>query len=435
MRFNSLPQWLAWQEQLHFTEIDPGLERIRIVWQRLYPENTLPFRVVTVAGTNGKGSSVALLSAILAAAGYRTACYTSPHLLRYNERIVVDGSPVTDEQICEAFARIDHARAEVSLSYFEFATLAAVDIFWRQQVDIAILEVGMGGRLDAVNLFDADIALITPIGLDHTAWLGDSREQIGIEKAGIMRPQRPVVCSEHEPPATIIDIAQRLASPAYIARKDFSAVNNGSSWDWQNSRYHFHDLPMPALLGCYQIQNSAAVLQAISLLKDSGMNRISETAIRNGLQQVKLAGRFQMIAGPVTRIFDVTHNQQGAINLAMLLQEIPCTGKTHAVIAMLRDKDSRAVFDALIPVIEDWFVGGLVDSARGQSAEELARGLKGKIADSRIHVSEAIEEAYNQAMAQANPGDRVLVFGSFHTVEAVMRHIPDFVNEPLPALA
>lgn len=435
MRFNSLPQWLAWQEHLHFTEIDPGLDRIRIVWQRLYPNQTLPFRVVTVAGTNGKGSSVALLSSILAAAGYRTACYTSPHLLQYNERIVVDGSPATDEQICEAFDRIDRVRDEVSLSYFEFATLAAIDIFCRQQIDIAILEVGMGGRLDAVNLFDADIALITPIGLDHTAWLGDTREQIGIEKAGIMRPQRPVVCSEHQPPVTIIEIAQQLASPAYIAGKDFSVVANDSSWHWQNAHYHFYDLPNPALLGCYQIQNSAAVVQAIILLKDMGMEQISETAIRQGLQQVKLAGRFQVITGAVTRIFDVTHNQQGALNLAKLLQEIPCTGKTHAVIAMLRDKDSRAVFDALTPVIDDWFVGGLVDSSRGQSAVELAVGLQGKVADSRIHISEAVEAAYEQAMIKANPGDRVLVFGSFHTVEAVMRHIPELAGEPLPALA
>ncbi|HAD31257.1 MAG TPA: bifunctional tetrahydrofolate synthase/dihydrofolate synthase [Methylophaga sp.] len=434
MRFNSLPQWLAWQEKLHFTEIDPGLDRVRAVWQQMYDDNRLPFRVVTVAGTNGKGSSVALLASILSAAGYRTACYTSPHLLRYNERIVVDGQTATDQQICEAFERVDTARGDISLSYFEFATLAAADIFCRQNIDIAILEVGMGGRLDAVNLFDADIALITPIGLDHTVWLGDTREKIGIEKAGIMRAMNPVVCSEHSPPVTVIESAQKLSSPAYIAGKDFNAQSDKNVWHWQNADYQFTGLPLPALLGCYQIQNSAAVLQVISLLKDSGMGKINETAIRDGLAHVRLAGRFQMIDGPVTHIFDVTHNQQGAENLAKLLTEIPCHGKTHAVIAMLRDKDSQAVFDALIPVIDNWFLGGL-NGSRGQSAEDLATGLQGKISNDRIHTSEVVEQAYDLALANASEGDRILIFGSFHTVEAIMRHIPDFINEPLSASA
>ena len=430
MRFDSLPQWLAWQEKLHFTEIDPGLDRIRVVWQRMYADKKPPFRIVTVAGTNGKGSSVALLSSILSAAGYRTACYTSPHLLRYNERIVIDGQAASDQQICEAFDRIDTARDDVSLSYFEFATLAAADIFCRQNIDIAILEVGMGGRLDAVNLFDADIALITPIGLDHTVWLGDTRELIGIEKAGIMRAHHPVVCSESSPPVTVIEIAQKLAAPAYIAGEDFTAETSGNLWHWHNANEQFKDLPHPALLGCYQIQNSAAVLQVISLLKTAGMEKINESAIRTGLQQVKLSGRFQLIDGPVTHIFDVTHNQQGAENLAKLLQEIPCKGKTHAVIAMLRDKDCRAVFDALLPVIDNWFLGGLTGN-RGQSADELASGLKGKISDHRVHISETVEAAYNRAAEGAVTGDRILIFGSFHTVEAIMLHIPDFISQPL----
>ena len=434
MRFNSLPQWLAWQEQLHFTEIDPGLDRIRVVWQRMYADKKLPFRIVTVAGTNGKGSSVALLASILSASGYRTACYTSPHLLRYNERIVVDGQTASDQQICEAFDRIDTARGDVSLSYFEFATLAAADIFCHQDIDIAILEVGMGGRLDAVNLFDADIALITPIGLDHTVWLGDTRELIGVEKAGIMRAHHPVVCSESSPPATVLNIAQKLAAPAYVAGKDYTTETDGDLWHWHNATEQFKDLPHPALLGCYQIQNSAAVLQVISLLKTAGMEKINESAIRTGLLQVKLSGRFQLIEGPVTHIFDVTHNQQGAENLAKLLQEIPCKGKTHAVIAMLRDKDSRAVFDALLPVIDNWFLGGLTGN-RGQSSEELAAGLKDKNLDDQVHVNETVEAAYDRAFACAVAGDRILIFGSFHTVEAIMRHIPDFISQPLSASA
>lgn len=430
MRFDSLPEWLAWQEKLHFTEIDPGLERIGKVWKRMYSDTSLPFKVVTIAGTNGKGSSVALLSSILSASGYRTACYTSPHLLRYNERIVVDGKTATDQQICEAFDRIDRARGDISLSYFEFATLAAMDIFRRSDIDIAVLEVGMGGRLDAVNLFDADIALITPIGLDHTVWLGDTRELIGIEKAGIMRASRPVVCSEDSPPVTVLEIASKLEAPAYVAGRDFSAKLNGDVWQWQNDHLKLSNLPLPALLGIYQIQNSAAVLQVISLLKETGMDQITEATIHHGLQHVSLAGRFQMVEGPVTHIFDVTHNQQGAENLAKLLTQIPCSGKTHAVVAMLRDKDSGAVFNALLPVIDSWFVGGL-EGSRGQSGQDLANVLLGKIDNDRVWVEEYVEEAYNRALSQALEGDRILIFGSFHTVEAVMRHIPGFVHEPL----
>jgi dihydrofolate synthase/folylpolyglutamate synthase len=249
-----------------------------------------------------------------------------------------------------------------------------------------------------------------------------------------MRANNPVVCSEHSPPVTVIESAQKLSSPAYIAGKDFNAQSDKNVWHWQNADYQFTGLPMPALLGCYQIQNSAAVLQVISLLKDSGMGKINETAIRDGLAHVRLAGRFQMIDGPVTHIFDVTHNQQGAENLAKLLTEIPCHGKTHAVIAMLRDKDSQAVFDALIPVIDNWFLGGL-NGSRGQSAEDLATGLQGKISNDRIHTSEVVEQAYDLALANASEGDRILIFGSFHTVEAIMRHIPDFINEPLSASA
>ena len=217
MRFSTLPQWLEWQEKLHFTEIDPGLTRIGQVWEKMQGQKQLPFKVVTIAGTNGKGSSVAMTSSILRAAGYRTGTYTSPHLLAYNERIAINGIPCSDQQICASFARIDDARGDISLTYFEFATLAAADIFRQQEIDIAVLEVGMGGRLDAVNLFDADVALITPIGLDHTAWLGDTREKIAYEKAGIIRARTPVVCSESEPPHTLIDYANSLKAPLYKA--------------------------------------------------------------------------------------------------------------------------------------------------------------------------------------------------------------------------
>jgi dihydrofolate synthase/folylpolyglutamate synthase len=421
MRFQTLPQWLRWQESLHFTEVDPGLERVGLVWLQLGGIAKLPFTVVTIAGTNGKGSSVAMLESILRSAGYRTGTYTSPHLLQYNERICMDGQACDDETICEAFDRIDKARGGTSLTYFEFATLAAVDIFSRNNIDIAILEVGMGGRLDAVNLFDTDIALITPISLDHTAWLGTNREAIGFEKAGVIRQGKPVVCSENSPPQSLISYATSLHAPTYLAGSEFNIVVNKDNWHWSNSELQLKKLPFPALMGAYQLQNAAAVLQVISLLNHQNY-AISEDAIKSGLATVKLAGRFHQIQGEITTILDVTHNQQGAENLAKLLVEIPCQGQTFAVLSMLKDKDVAAVASILKPVIDVWYVAGL-EGSRGMTSDTLAAQLSNSIDEDKIRPFSTVIEAYDQAMIGANKGDRVLVFGSFHTVEAVLTRL------------
>jgi len=418
MRFQTLPQWLKWQESLHFTEVDPGLERVGLVWQKLGGISKLPFTVITVAGTNGKGSSVAMLESILRAAGYRTGTYTSPHLLQYNERICMNGQACDDKTICEAFDRIDIARDDISLTYFEFATLAAADIFSRNNIDIAILEVGMGGRLDAVNLFDTDIALITPISLDHMAWLGTNREAIGFEKAGIIRQDKPVVCSENMPPQSLINHATSLQSATFCADSEFSIIINKDQWRWSNSHVELLNLPFPALKGAYQFQNAAAVLQVISLLNQQDFD-ISEDAIRCGLASVKLSGRFQQIHGDITTILDVTHNQQGAENLAKLLVEIPCPGQTFAVLSMLKDKDVSTVASILKPVIDIWYVAGL-EGSRGMTSDTLAERLSDIIDQNRIRPFTTVIEAYEQAVIAAKKGDRVLVFGSFHTVEAVL---------------
>lgn len=418
MRFQTLPQWLEWQETLHFTEVDPGLERIGLVWHRLGGQSKLPFTVITIAGTNGKGSSVAMLESILRTAGYRTGTYTSPHLLQYNERICVDGEPCQDQTICDAFARIDSVRGNTSLTYFEFASLAAIDIFGCNNIDIAILEVGMGGRLDAVNLFDADIALITPISLDHTAWLGNDREAIGAEKAGIIRQGKPVVCSEQNPPQSVINYATSLNAPLYIAGSEFNRIKNEENWHWSNSDIEWKDIAFPALKGEYQLQNAAAVLQVLSLLNHCGY-AVSIDAINNGLSTVRLAGRFQQIQGDITQILDVTHNQQGAENLAKLLVEIPCHGQTFAVLSMLKDKDVMAVAAILKPVIDVWYVAGL-EGNRGMTSDVLAAKLSNVIDADKIKTASTVIEAHQQAMKDATKGDRVLVFGSFHTVEAVL---------------
>ena len=423
MRFSSLSQWLAWQEHLHFRDIDPGLQRVGEVWQRMGGSSRLPFKVVTVAGTNGKGSSVAITAAVLQAAGYKTATYTSPHLLRYNERICIDNVAADDNDICQAFQRIDDARGETSLTYFEFATLAAADIFCREKVDIAVLEVGMGGRLDAVNLFDTDVALITPIGLDHMLWLGDNRELIGREKAGIIRRDKPVVCSETTPPQTVIDYADSLEAPSFLRERDFYYQDDNEHWHWRNANISFQNLPLPVLAGKYQLQNSAAVLQVCYLLNQQGLT-ISEQAIRDGLRRIRLSGRFQLIPGQVTRILDVTHNQQGAENLCSVLKETQSEGKTYAVLAMLKDKDCQAVVEALSPAIDGWFLAGL-EGDRGMSGVELGSQVAPLIGEDKTVCSETVKQAYEAAMNEALPGDRVLIFGSFHTVEAAMLFLPE----------
>jgi dihydrofolate synthase / folylpolyglutamate synthase len=428
MRFSTLPQWLEWQEKLHFTEIDPGLARIGQVWEKMQGQTQLPFKVVTIAGTNGKGSSVAMTSSILMAAGYRTGTYTSPHLLAYNERIAINGTPCSDEQICASFARIDQARDDISLTYFEFATLAAADLFRQQEIDIAVLEVGMGGRLDAVNLFDADVALITPIGLDHTAWLGDTREKIAYEKAGIIRAQTPVVCSESEPPHTLIDYANSLQAPIYKAGMAYRySLLTEDTWSWQLTDKDAMVLPYPALVGDYQLQNAAAVIQVCYLLREQGM-LIDDSAISDGLKNVVLAGRFQEIRHEdITIILDVTHNQQGAENLQRLLSERNSTGNTYAVLAMLKDKDCQAVTQILQKDITHWFFAGL-DGSRGMDAQSIAAKTMQDSGQENYSCHTTVIEAYEQALLHAHAGDRILVFGSFHTVEAVMRVLPEFQN-------
>ncbi|NQY27533.1 MAG: bifunctional tetrahydrofolate synthase/dihydrofolate synthase [Piscirickettsiaceae bacterium] len=417
MRFQNLPQWLRWQENLHFTDVDPGLERVGQVWQQLREKSHLPFTVITVAGTNGKGSSVAMLESILRAAGYRTGTYTSPHLLRYNERICVDGAPCSDQLICDAFDRIDQARAEISLTYFEFATLAAVDIFCEKNIDIAILEVGMGGRLDAVNLFDADIALITPISLDHTAWLGTNREQIAYEKAGIIRAGKPVVCSESTPATSLLEHAQSLQAPVYMAEEAFHISKENECWNWSSERVRWHNLPYPALVGSYQVQNAAAVLQVIALLIKQDYT-VSQESIESGLKSVQLAGRFQQVKGDVELIYDVTHNQQGAENLANLLQENTCEGKTIAVLGMLKDKNVTSVVTALKDNVDIWYVAGL-ETDRGMTVEDLALQLSAILDADKIKKYDTIHLAYKQAKNNTLAGDRILIFGSFLTVQSI----------------
>lgn len=415
MRFDTLQGWLAWQETLHPNAIELGLDRVRKVWKRMHPAD-FPFPVITVAGTNGKGSCSAMLEAIYAAAGYHTACYTSPHLLRYNERIRIDSREVSDADLCSAFEQVDQARRSDSLTYFEFGTLAALYLFVQAQPDVVILEVGMGGRLDAVNIIDADVALVTSIALDHQAWLGNDREAIGYEKAGIFRSHKPAVCAAPDAPASLRQHAQSIGAKLYSYPADFHEVLQDAGWSWQGPGRQRHGLPWPALRGSKQLQNAAAVLMVVECMQ----NRlpINQDAVRSGLLSVHLPGRFQVIAGAVPVILDVAHNPEAAEVLAQSLHRHPCKGRTLAVIGMLQDKDVEGVARSLVGEIDFVYAASLAND-RGLAAQELAKRLQSGGLAVR-HSFPGVADAFRHAREEAAAGDRVVVFGSFFTVAAVL---------------
>ncbi|MFO1422884.1 MAG: bifunctional tetrahydrofolate synthase/dihydrofolate synthase [Candidatus Competibacteraceae bacterium] len=424
MRFTTLNDWLCWQETLHPKAIELGLERVRTVLRRLRP-NAPPFAVITVGGTNGKGSCVAFLDAILRAAGYRVGAYISPHLLRYNERIRVDGVEADDEALCQTFARIDAARGDVSLTYFEFGTLAALERFWEAGVEVAVLEVGLGGRLDAVNAVDADAALVTSIALDHTDWLGPDRDSIGHEKAGIYRPARPAVCADPDPPLRLLEHARAIGARLLRVGSDYDFSRVGVTWRWQSDEARFDDLPSPALTGEHQLGNAAAALMTLTSLRDR--LPVDAVAIRAGLARAWLPGRFQIVPGPVEWILDVAHNPAAAAALADQLRNRACAGHTWAILGLLADKDADGVIEALAGVVDEWRPVALA-GARGRPGADLAARLR-SAGLRTVAPHDDIVEACQVACAGASIGDRIVVLGSFHLVAPVLAAqpwIPDF---------
>ncbi len=418
-RFASLQEWLHWQETLHPSEIELGLERVEHVWSSLNPEGFNP-TVITIAGTNGKGSSAAILESILLASGYSVGCYTSPHLLRYNERIRVDGHDASDQEICSAFKRVDQARANTSLTYFEFGTLAALDIFASKQPDVVILEVGLGGRLDAVNIIDPDVALITTIDIDHTAWLGNTREEIALEKAGILRPGRPAVFGGANPPRTLLDRAAELGVDLALAEQDFGYTSIDAGWDWVGEQTRYNALPNPALSGGFILRNCSAALMVLELLQQK--LTITADSIRKGLLGLRVPGRFQIIPGDVTVILDVAHNPEAAVELASNLRGMQGQGRNLAVFSALADKDIAKVIEPLAEVIDYWYIGR-IDAGRAADLEQMQDAIISAGVDAhRIDVQESLPQAAAKAMADAVTHDKLIVFGSFYTVAEMMRH-------------
>lgn len=419
MRFQTLAEWLAWQETLHPASIELKLERIRGVWQRLQPEPPA-HAVITVGGTNGKGSCVAYLEAILRTAGYKVGAYTSPHLLRYNERIRIDGQEASDAAICEAFARIDAARGTDSLTYFEFGTLAALELFREAAVDMAILEVGLGGRLDAVNILDADAALVTNIALDHMEWLGPDREHIGYEKAGIYRPGRPAICADPDPPHSLLEHAERIGACLWRVNRDYFITPTGETWRWQAADQQLDGLPWPSLAGAHQLSNAAAALMVLNSL--DARWPVTPTAIATGLRQAHWPARFQVIPGAVSWILDVAHNPAAAAVLAAHLKSQDCTGRTQVLIGILADKDADGIIQALREVVDFWHPVTL-SGPRGRSSADLVARLHSAGVQA-VAPHDSVEEAVRAIWEIAQPGDRIITLGSFHLVAPILAAQP-----------
>jgi len=418
MRFQTLSEWLHWQEQLHPKSIDLGLSRVHEVWRRLHADD-FACPVITVAGTNGKGSCVAMLQAVYQEAGYAVGSYTSPHLWRYNERIRLNGETVSDEAICEAFARIDDARQETSLTYFEFGTLAALDIFKRSPLDVVILEVGLGGRLDAVNIIDSDVALITSIDLDHVQWLGGDRESIGREKAGILRSDNVGIVIDPAPPASIGEHAHSLGNRLLLLGKDFSWQQEAGSWSWHAGTIHRVGLPPPALSGEHQLRNAAGVIMAIESLQTR--LPVSLAQVRHGLLSVRLPGRFQLEAGEITHIYDVAHNPAAARQLVNTLKQAQLKGDVYAVFSALADKDIVGTVAPLCELITHWHVAPL-NAVRGAALQVLTDAVTRACPQARITQHPDLAQATIGANQQAKAGDIVLTYGSFYTVAQSCPH-------------
>ncbi|MDN5848648.1 MAG: bifunctional tetrahydrofolate synthase/dihydrofolate synthase [Nitrococcus sp.] len=419
MRFSTLGEWLYWQEGLHPRAIDLGLERVAAVAKRLGVDGA-GARVITVGGTNGKGSTVAYLESMLQALGYHPGAYTSPHLQRYNERIRIGGREATDEAIVDAFEAVDQARSDISLTYFEFGTLAAFYLFQAAKCNIWLLEVGMGGRLDAVNILSANVAVLTNVELDHTDWLGHDRDSIGREKAAIMRSGRPVILGSVDMPCSVTRYVARLGSEARRLGRDFDfGLESGAGhWWWRGRSARLSGLPLPGLAGQHQLANAAAALAALEALGEPAAGLAS--AARRTLPGVRLPGRAQWVVGPPDWLLDVAHNAAAAARLAVLLHSRPRQGQVRCVFGLLRRKDLDGVATPLLAVVDQWYLLDLAD-AQALAAVSVADRLRAHGA--RIAALGPASEVVARVRGESSIDDCILAFGSFRVIAEVMREL------------
>lgn len=418
-----LDGWLDYIGRQHSAEIVLGLDRVRAVWERM-DRPQAPINII-VGGTNGKGSTCAMLESILHSAGFKTGFNSSPHLLRYNERVRLGKIEASDTQLVASFVAIEHARVAIEpivpLTYFEFATLSALWLFEQEQVDVAILEVGLGGRLDAVNIIDADVSVVVSVDLDHQSYLGDTREKIGLEKAHIYRDGRVALFADTNPPQSLLDHALNIKADLRLLNRDFGFQCMDAQWQFFGQESARHSLPFPALRGAYQLKNASAALAALEALQDR--LPVSQGHVKRGLLEVEWPGRMQVLPGRPVVVLDVAHNPHAARALDDALATMGFHQNTFAVFGMLKDKDIDSIIDILKDRIDFWFIAGLevVAGERGAPAQLLAskleaHGLAGKYAQ---HLN--IAGAYAAARDRAGDNDRILVFGSFHTVAEILQ--------------
>ena len=415
----TLDDWLAHCEQLHPKTIDMGLDRVRAVAERMGLRFDCP--VFTVAGTNGKGSTCAMLEAILTQAGFRTGLFTSPHLVRFEERCRIRGQNVDASDLVAAFARVESARAEISLTYFEFTTLAILDTLARAGLDAVILEVGLGGRLDAVNIIDTDCAIITSIDIDHAELLGDTREKIGFEKAGILRTGRPAIVSDPVPPQSVIDRATEIGADLWLLGRDFNYSGDKQQWAWAGRGRRYAGLAYPALRGANQLINASGVLAALTAMRQQ--LPVTAQAVRNGLALVDLPGRFQVVPGQPALVLDVAHNPHSVAALALNLDAMGFYPTTHAVFGAMADKDLAPMLHRMDPLVDRWYFADLpTPRAAGGAALQAAWQAVTKRTDAVSAVFSTPLDALHAAAAKAQAADRIVVFGSFYTVGGVLEH-------------
>ena len=417
----TLDDWLAHCEQLHPKTIDMGLDRVRAVAERMGLRFDCP--VFTVAGTNGKGSTCAMLEAILTQAGFRTGLFTSPHLVRFEERCRIRGQNVDASDLVAAFARVESARAEISLTYFEFTTLAILDTLARAGLDAVILEVGLGGRLDAVNIIDTDCAIITSIDIDHAELLGDTREKIGFEKAGILRTGRPAIVSDPVPPQSVIDRATEIGADLWLLGRDFNYSGDKQQWAWAGRGRRYAGLAYPALRGANQLINASGVLAALTAMRQQ--LPVTAQAVRNGLALVDLPGRFQVVPGQPALVLDVAHNPHSVAALAENIDAMGFYPVTHAVFGAMADKDLGPMLARIDPLVDRWYFTDL-PTARAETGAQLVakwnalQMVAGGRRDVRASAFTSPQLALQAAIAAAGPADRIVVFGSFYTVGGIL---------------
>lgn len=419
----TLPAWLAMLETMHPKAIDMGLERVAQVKERLGIRFDCP--VITVGGTNGKGSTCAMLESILLQAGYRVGLYTSPHLLDFNERARIDGEPVSDDTLIANFAAVEGKRGDVSLTYFEFTTLAILRLFAEANLDAVILEVGLGGRLDAVNVIDADVAIVTSVDIDHTDYLGDTREKIGFEKAGIFRSGKTAICGDPVPPQSLIDHANAIGADLWLFGRDFNYAGDKQQWNFGGRTQRRNSLGYPSLRGANQLLNASAALAALEALRHR--LPVGAQEVRNGLVMVDLPGRFQVLPGRPSVILDVAHNPHAAATLAQNLDNMGFHPYTYAVFGAMQDKDIDGVIAQLKDRVDHWCVTDL-PLPRAATAEQLKNKLldAGIVPKDQAGAERTIEtfaspaDAFANARSRAGENDRIAVFGSFLTVAGVM---------------